>query len=202
MSTAWLPLAMTVWKRNPRRVASALTATLPLWEMSATAGWVGSYSCTEKASPHSAVRECGETIPLQLGPHTGSPCRRAAATRSSWYPRPDSTSPKPALNTTAPPQPRAPAWSMAAATPAAGMATTMASTASGRSATVGTHTRPMTSVRLRVDAVDRPREPDELEVDQGLGGVAARPVGGADDGDRRRAHEAAEVGVALGLGCR
>ena len=139
-----MPLAMTVWKRRPRRVARALTATLPLWETSAT----GPGSGTEKASPHSAVREAGETIPLQLGPHTGSPWRRAAATRSSWYPRPDSTSPNPALNTTAPPHPRAPAWSMAAATPAAGMATTTASTASGRSATVGTHTRPMTSVRF------------------------------------------------------
>ena len=139
---------MTVWKRSPRRVASALTATLPLWEIRATAGWVGSYSCAEKASPHSAVRECGETIPLQLGPHTGSPWRRAAATSSSWYARPDSTSPNPALNTTAPPQPRAPAWSTADATAAAGIATTTASTASGRSATVGTQGRPMTSVRL------------------------------------------------------
>ena len=63
-----MPDAITVWNRSPRRVASALTATLPLCETSATAPG----AATSSVSPHSATRRPGETIPLQLGPQTGS----------------------------------------------------------------------------------------------------------------------------------
>ena len=60
---------------------------------------------------------------------------------------PDATSPNPALNTTAPPQPRAPACSIASGTPSAGIATITASTGSGSAATDGTHGKPSTSER-------------------------------------------------------
>ena len=65
-----------MWKRRPRWVASAFTATLPLCDTSAT--WPGSRG--RSASPQSAARECMATMPLPLGPHTGSSCRAAAAT--------------------------------------------------------------------------------------------------------------------------
>ena len=124
-------------------MASALTATLPLCEISATAPG----SCGSSASPHSAVAECAATIPLQLGPHTGSACRCAAAVSCACSPAPSATSANPALNTTAPPQPSAPACSITSGTPAAGIATTTASTATGRSASDGTHCLPSTSLR-------------------------------------------------------
>ena len=127
-----------MWKRRPRWVASAFTATLPLCDTSAT--WPGSRG--RSASPQSAARECMATMPLPLGPHTGSSCCAAAATKSAWSGTPDATSANPALNTTAPPQPIAPACSTASATAAAGMATTTASTGAGRSASDGTHGRP------------------------------------------------------------
>ena len=94
-------------------VASALTATLPLWEISAT--WPA--SAGDRASPHSEIRLRGETIPLQLGPHTGRRWRAAAATISACSCSPSATSANPAPNTTAPPQPRSPACSMTSGTP-------------------------------------------------------------------------------------
>ena len=127
-STAWLPLATTVWNRRPRRVASAFTATLPLCEISATAP--GSRGVS--ASPHSAVRVCVATIPLQLGPHTGQAVtRRPPRQGRACNPTPPATSANPALNTTAPPHPRAPACSTQRARPPPGSTTTTASTALG-----------------------------------------------------------------------
>ena len=102
---------------------SALTATLPLCETSAT----GPASRGATVSPHSAARSCSATIPLPLGPHTGSSWRAAAARSASCRRAPSRASPKPAANTTAPPQPRAPASSITSGTPAAGIATTTAS---------------------------------------------------------------------------
>ena len=81
-TTAWLPHDTTVCRRRPRPAASALTATLPLCEISAT----GPGSRGTKASPHSAARACRATIPSQLGPHTGQVVaqrrQRAAAPRA------------------------------------------------------------------------------------------------------------------------
>ena len=71
------PHETTVCRRSPRRVASVFTATLPLWDTSATRpGSSGS-----RASPHRAARSCTATMPFPLGPQTGSPCRAAAARR-------------------------------------------------------------------------------------------------------------------------
>ena len=74
-TTAWLPHETTVCRRRPRRAASALTATLPLCETTAT--WPASRGTS--ASPHSAARSWKATIPSQLGPQTGRSWRSAAA---------------------------------------------------------------------------------------------------------------------------
>ena len=142
-STAWLPHETTVCSRRPRREASAFTATLPPCEISAT----GPASRADTMSPHSAMRAGSDTIPLPFGPQTGRSWACAAAISSSCRPAPLADSAKPAANATAPPQPRAPIASTATGTSAAGIATTTASTASGRSATLGTHGYPWTSSR-------------------------------------------------------
>ena len=69
--TASLPHEIAVCRRSPRRVASALTTRLPLWETSATCPGSGAAS----ASPHIAAREWSEISPSQFGPQTGSECR-------------------------------------------------------------------------------------------------------------------------------
>ena len=79
VTTASLPLDTAVCSRNPRRVASALTTRLPLWDTSATCPGFGEAS----ASPHSAARECSAISPSQFGPQTGSEYRRAASVNSS-----------------------------------------------------------------------------------------------------------------------
>ena len=130
-----LPVETTVWKPMPRCEPSALTATLPLCEISAT-GPAGS-ACTE--SPQIAAPAARLTMPLPFGPQTGMPPARAASASADSRSRPLSTSPKPADTTTAPPQPRSAAAAIAPGTAAAGIATATASTGSGRSAIVGTH---------------------------------------------------------------
>ena len=137
------PQETTVCSRRPRRVASALTATLPLWDTSATRPG----SSGRRASPQSAARSWIATIPFPLGPQTGRSCRAAAVASSRSSSAPSAISPKPAPYTTAPPQPAAPACSTAAGTPAAGIATTTASAGSGRSASVGKHGTPCASER-------------------------------------------------------
>ena len=74
---AELPHDTTVWSRSPRLVASVLTATFPLCETSATRPG----SSGRSASPQSATRSWSGTMPLPLGPQTGRPCRRAAASQ-------------------------------------------------------------------------------------------------------------------------
>ena len=92
MTTASLPLDTAVCSRSPRRVASALTTRLPLWDTSAT--WPGSGAAS--ASPHSAARDHSETSPSQFGPQTGSEYRRAASLNACSSPAPAGDSPKPA----------------------------------------------------------------------------------------------------------
>ena len=87
-------------------------------------------------------------IPLQLGPQTGSPPPSAISASSRSSGSLASTSPKPAERTMAPPQPRSIASARTAGTPAAGIATTTASTGSGRSSRLGTQGRPSTSSRF------------------------------------------------------
>jgi hypothetical protein len=62
-----LPTDATVWKRSPRPSASALTATFPLCETSAT--WPAARGTS--ASPHSAAPAWNATIPSQFGPIRG-----------------------------------------------------------------------------------------------------------------------------------
>ena len=132
-----------------------MTATLPLWEIIATPP--GSSGATE--SPHIGAREPTATMPFPFGPHSGSPPASAASRSSRSSPRPPSISPKPAESTTAPPQPRATASAITAGTPAAGIATTTASTGSGRSVTDGTQGRPCTSVRRGLTPQTSPSNP-------------------------------------------
>ena len=120
-----------------------MTATLPLCEIIAT----GPARSAWTESPQSAERAPKLTTPLPFGPQTGNPVSAAASRSDSSSPRPPSTSPKPAETTTAPPQPRRPTAEITSGTPAAGIATATASTASGRSPTVGTHSIPRTSLR-------------------------------------------------------
>ena len=61
-ATAWLPLATPCGSAGPRRVASALTATLPLCEISATAP--GSRGAS--ASPHSAAARVHRDDPVAV----------------------------------------------------------------------------------------------------------------------------------------
>ena len=190
-STAWLPTEATVWKRSPRRTASAFTATLPLCEISATRP-AGRGTST---SPQSAAAPWNETSPSQLGPITGMPDSAAAAASSDWSAAAPASA-NPAANTTAAPQPRRPAARTTSGTPAAGIATTTASTGSGRSSSVG-HARP--SVHLaprRVHAPHRPGEAERGEVAHRGVAVGAGPVGRADDGDGARAKQRGEVGRA------
>ena len=140
---AWFPLETTVWYRMPRREPRAFTARFPLWEINATGP--GSSGATE--SPHIGAREFTATIPFPLGPHTGSRPAAAASRRCRSSSRPSGISPNPAEITTAPPHPRVTVSEITPGTPAAGIATTTASTGSGRSPTDGTHGRPWTSSR-------------------------------------------------------
>ena len=153
--TAWFPVETTVWKPIPRRIPRALTAMLPLWLISATPpSWSRS---TE--SPQSGARDPTETTPLQFGPQTGRPPSRAIAVSSRSSSRPASISPNPAERTIAPPQPRSIASERTAATPAAGIATTTASTGSGRSPTLGTQGRPWTRSRFGLIPQTSPSNP-------------------------------------------
>ena len=99
VTTASLPHEIAVWRRSPRRVASALTTRLPLWETSAT--WPGGAG-DERVAPQRRAR-CSAISPSQFGPHTGSACRAAAARELGFQRRARDDSPKPAAYTTAPP---------------------------------------------------------------------------------------------------
>jgi hypothetical protein len=87
-------------------------------------------------------------MPLPLGPQTGSSWAAATAASSASSAVPDSISPKPAPNTTAPPQPSAPASSTTLATPLAGIATTTASGGEGQAPSDGKQGRPYTVPRF------------------------------------------------------
>ena len=143
-STAWLPVETRVWKSIPRLEPIALTATLPLCETIATRP--GRSLGTE--SPQSGARPWTATTPFPFGPQTGKSASSAIRASSASSPRPASISPKPAANAITPPQPRAIESPTTAGTFAAGIATTTASTGSGSSSTLGTHSRPWTSVRV------------------------------------------------------
>ena len=121
--TAWLPVETTVCQRMPRREPSALTPTLPLWVTIATRP--GSQR-PDRVAPDRRAASATATIPLPFGPQTGSPAASAIRAQLGLDGRgPDSTSPKPAAKHDAPPQPRsATVARSAAATPAAGIATT------------------------------------------------------------------------------
>ncbi len=137
-STAWLPTDATVWKRIPRPTASALTATFPLWETSATRPG----SRGTNASPHSAAPAWKAISPSQFGPEHGQrPGGRRAARPAARRRPPPRTRPRTRRRCRS----RAPApTASTSGTPAAGIATTTASTASGRSSSDGTHGRPCT----------------------------------------------------------
>ena len=67
LTTVSFPDEIAVWRRSPRRVASALTTRLPLCEISPTCPGSIRFS----ASPQSAAREWSATSPSQFGPQTG-----------------------------------------------------------------------------------------------------------------------------------
>ena len=91
-TTAWLPHETTVCRRRPRRAASALTATLPLWEMTAT--WPGSRRHERVAPQRRAIVQRDD--PVAVGPAdrqvvAARPRRSASCSRA-----PPGVSPKPA----------------------------------------------------------------------------------------------------------
>ena len=186
-SAAWLPPEITVWYLIPRREPRALTARLPLWEISATGP--GSSGATE--SPHIGAREPTATMPLPFGPQTGIPPDAAASRSSRSSSRPPAISPNPAEITTAPPQPRAPASETTAGTPAAGMATTTASTGCGSSVTVGTQERPCTSSRRGLTPHTSPSKPARSRLRSTMSayepGRSFAPTTATDRGFRRGA---------------
>src|SRR3954447_22751516 len=174
LTTVSFPDEIAVWRRSPRRVASALTTRLPLCEISPTCPGSTGFS----ASPQRAAREWSATSPSQLGPQTGKACRRAAARSSASSVAPDggarvatadagaatdaetrAPSRKPAAKTTAPPHPIAPASSIRPGTVGAGVAMTTASGADGRLASVGTHGKPWADARVGLTPHTSPPKP-------------------------------------------
>ena len=161
-----------VCRRSPRRVASALTTRLPLWETSATCPGSGAAS----ASPHSAARECSEISPSQFGPQTGSdvPPRGGGAARLR-APRPPATRRSPARE-----DHRAAAAERArlldrppARPPPGSRPRPRPAPPGGRPATESTGRRAPTT-RPRVDAPDLALEAEPPQVEQRLGGVRLR----------------------------
>ncbi len=110
-STASLPHETTVCRRSPRREPSALTARLPLCETSATGP---ASSRRDHVAPQRDAlgrrRRC-RCRSARRRAARGAPRRRRAAPAA---PRRRSPRAKPAANTTAPPQPSAPAASITA----------------------------------------------------------------------------------------
>ena len=135
----------------------------------------------------------------------GRSARRAPAARSSASSsRPDSTSPKPAENTIAPPQPRsAPRADGTRRPPPPGSRPRprrRAREARRGSATHGAAVNLASA--LRVHAPDGAREPGALEVSQHVAAVGAGAVVGADDRDRARSSSGPAVdGRAVSEGC-
>ena len=88
-----------------------------------------------------------------------------------------------------------PRRAITAGTPAAGIATTTASTGSGRSVTEGTQGRPCTSVRRGFTPQTSPSKPGAGQVAQHDVAVGARPVVGTDHGDRARLEQRSGIGA-------
>jgi hypothetical protein len=112
----------------------------------------------QRVAPHSAAQAWNATIPSQFGPIRGS-ANCFAASRSSACSVASPASANPAAKTTSPPQPRRPAARTTSGTPAAGIATTTASTGSGRSSIAATHGRPCTSRRVGCTPQTGPGKP-------------------------------------------
>ena len=199
LTTVSFPDEIAVWRRSPRRVASALTTRLPLCETSPTCPGSTGFS----ASPHSAAREWSATSPSQFGPQTGKACRRAAARSSASSVAPAggasvataeetagdgaetrAPSRKPAAKTTAPPHPIAPASSIRPGTVGAGVAMTTASGADGRSASDGKQGKPWASARFGLTPQTSPPKPAVRRFSERLAAVLVAVVGGAHDRDR------------------
>ncbi len=127
------------------------------------------------------------TIPMQLGPITRMPWRRARPTssRSASACEPP-TSAKPAEITTIPCTPARTQSCATSGTAAAGTTTIARSTRSGTSTTLGYAAHAGDRRRARVDRVDRARELAREQVAQDLVADRAWPPAGADDRDRRR----------------
>ena len=179
VTTASLPLEIAVWSRSPRRVASALTTRLPLCDTSATCPGCGAAS----ASPHSAARECSAISPSQLGPQTGSACRSAASLKARSSDAPGGGLPEARAVDDRAAAPSAPASSMTAGTPAAGIATTTASGAEGRSDSDGTQAKPCTDDRRGLTPQTSPLIAEPPQVEQRLRGVRLGALAGAHDRD-------------------
>ncbi len=90
-STAWLPTEATVWNRSPRPSASALTATFPLWEISATRPAARG---DERVAPQrGAAVERDEPVAVRPDHRQGEPPRRPPRARPAARRRPPPRSP-------------------------------------------------------------------------------------------------------------
>ena len=189
-TTAWLPHETTVCRRRPRRAASALTATLPLCEMTAT--WPASRRHERVAPQRRAVVEGDD--PVAVGPaHRQVVAVGRGAQRGLQAPRRRASRRSPPRRrrrrrTRA----RRPARSPRARPPRGWRRRPR------RRARAGRPRSARTCARARAGASGarpstRPRKPSAPEVAQRLVGVGAGSAGGADDGDRARREQWRQV---------
>ena len=150
-------------------------------------------SSGRSASPQSAARSCSATMPLPLGPQTGSRWR-AAASASSRSSAPALARPRRSPRRRRPRRRSrvAPACSMTAGTPAAGIATTTASGGLGQVGQRREARHPVSALAARVHAPDLARVAGRARL-RASGRVRAVAVGRADDRDRARMEQAGEV---------
>ena len=143
--------------RSRGREPRALTPKLPLWVISATGP--GARRSTE--SPQSGARAARRDDPVAVRPADRQPGRASAASRSSRFQlaAPPASRRTRREITIAPPQPRSPASTITGGHAAAGIATTTASTGSGRSATRGTQGCPWTASRFGLTPQTAPSNP-------------------------------------------
>ena len=151
-STAWLPQDTTVCSPSPRREARALTATLPLCEITATGP--GSRGADRVAPQRDAVGQRDDPVAVRARTPACRPRPPRARACSAAPPR---ASANPAANTTAPPQPSAPRLARPRpARPRPGSPTTTASGASGSAVERRIRPHAVHRVAPRVDRIHAP----------------------------------------------
>ena len=186
-----------MWQRMPRREPSALTATLPLWEIIATRPGL---ERRDRVAPHRGPRaDRDDAVAVRAAERSPPAERDLAQSRSSA--RPAAISPKPAESTTAPPQPRATAVGDDRRHPGGRDRDDEGIDGLGK---VGHGGDAGPAVHLGRAAGSRPRRrlsnPARAEVAKHDVAVGARAVVGADHGDRARLEQSTGIDGASARG--